>query len=306
MNRKKIWLTGARGFVGSALIEVLRDSGADMTFFTQYRNIKNDFQEKDCLIYLNYLDVLDIEEKINHFGLPDIFIHLGWGGMTDPESSIHIEENVQIGKNLIEIFFKRGLKKFIFIGSVNQYGSRKGCLSEDMEPQGRLTNYAKGKNEVEQFGLQTAEKANNIFISVRVFYVFGAGQRPGSLINDLFDARRNGMNVSLSSCEHYRDYIYVFDVAEGLRRICDIKKSTVINLGSGKVIQVKDFVINFWNELECDSSQLKFGVRTLRPGEPEQPKSYADLTRLVTLTQWQPKFSVQEGILKTIESLCHE
>ena len=104
MNRKKIWLTGARGFVGSALIEVLRDSGADMTFFTQYRNIKNDFQEKDCLIYLNYLDVLDIEEKINHFGLPDIFIHLGGGGMTDPESSIHIEENLFFLQDVVDLY----------------------------------------------------------------------------------------------------------------------------------------------------------------------------------------------------------
>jgi len=172
-----------------------------------------------------------------------------------------------------------------------------------MAPQGRLTNYAKAKGEVEKLGFQAAKIYNKTFISVRTFYVFGSGQRQGSLINDLFQAHLKGTSVNLSPCEHYRDYIHVSDVVEGLKRISAINQSTIVNLGSGKVVKLKDFVIDFWMKMGGDIAKLKFGTKSLLPGEPEQPKSYADLTHLKKLTQWQPQLTLEEGILKTIENL---
>lgn len=305
LSSHRIWLTGSRGFIGRALVRALRSAQADLTCFTQNVGKVNGFSDETLPVQLDYLDPEDIEDKVNRLGLPDIFIHLGWGDMTNPESPVHLKDNVQIGKNLIETLFKLGLKKFIFIGSVSQYGGRVGLLSEDMESQGRLTNYAKAKNEVERLGFQAAKKFGLIFISVRLFAIMGAGQRQGSLINDLFQAHLKGESVSLSPCEHYRDYIHLFDVAEGLIRICAIDQSTIVNLGSGKVVQLKDFVVDFWKKLGGDIDKLKFGMRTLHPGEPDYPKSYADLTRLIKLTQWQPELSLEEGIIKTIECLSN-
>ena len=302
----KIWLTGSRGFIGRPLVRALRSAPVDLTCFTQNAGEANALSGKTLPVHLDYLDPADIEDKMNRFGLPEVFIHLGWGEMTNPESFFHLKDNVQIGRNLIETLFKLGLKKFVFIGSMNQYGGRTGLLSEDMEPQGRLTNYAKGKNEVERLGFQAAKTYDKIFISVRPFYVFGVGQRQGSLINDLYQAHLKGTDVSLSPCEHYRDYIHVLDVAQGIGHICGIDQSTILNLGSGKVVQVKDFVVDFWKELGGDLKRLKFGARPLNPGEPDQPKSYADTTRLIRLTQWQPALSLEEGIIKTIEGLSDE
>jgi len=305
MGQKKIWLTGSRGFIGRPLVKAVRGSQADLTCLTQDAGKGNSASTED-IIHLNFRATAEIEDKVKFIGLPDILIHLGWGEMTSPESPLHLKDNVQIGKNLVETLFRLGLKKFIFIGSMNQYGSRTGLLSEDMEPQGRLTNYAKAKNEVEQLGFQAAQKYGKIFISVRTFYVFGAGQRQGSLINDLFQAHLKGTDVSLSPCEHYRDYIHVRDVVEGIQQVCAIEQSTIVNLGSGQVVKVKDFVVDFWKNLGGDTGKLKFGMRPLLPGEPEQPKSYADLGRLIRLTQWQPKRNLQEGIIITIEELSNE
>lgn len=301
----KIWLTGSRGFIGRPLVRAFRSAQVDLTGFTQNAEGANDSSGETMPVYLDYLDPTDIEDKVNRLGLPDVFIHMGWGEIAKPDSPFHFKEGVQSGKNLIETLFKLGVKKFIFIGTTSQYGGRIGLLSEDMEPQGRLTNYAQAKNEVEKLGFQAAKTYGKIFICVRLSYVFGAGQRQGSLINDLFQAHLKGTSVSLSPCEHYRDYVHVLDVVEGLRRICAVDQSIIVNLGSGKVVQVKDFVIDFWKELGGDSDKLKFGMRTLSPGEPDQPKSYVDLTRLIRLTQWQPELSLEEGIIKTIEDLSN-
>jgi len=195
------------------------------------------------------------------------------------------------------------LKTFLFVGSMNEYGGRVGSLSEDMEPQGRLTNYAKGKIEVAKFGFRSAREHGATFLHARTFYVYGQGQRQGSLINDLYAAYRDGTEVSLSPCEHYRDYIHVADVAEGLHLLKDLDKSATVNLGSGTAVKVRDFVMLLWNALGGDVTKLRFGARQLRQDEPEQPKSYADLRLLKSLTNWSPALSLEEGIQLTAKEL---
>jgi len=299
----KIWLTGSRGFIGRPFARALRDARVDLTCFTQNAKGDNSLPGGVAPIHMDYLNPADIKDKVDHLGLPDIFIHLGWGDVSRPELPYHLTQGVQSGKNLIETLFKLGLKKFIITGSISQYGGHTGVLSEDMEPGERLTNYAKAKSEVEKLGLQAAQTYGKTFICVRIPWAFGAGQRQGSLINDLYQSYLKGTDVSLSPCEHYRDYIHMIDVVEGLRRICAVDESTVINLGSGRFVQVKDFVIDFWKKLGGDRDRLKFGMRPLPSNEPDQPKSCFDLTRLTRLTQWQPALSLEEGIIKTIEDL---
>jgi len=172
-----------------------------------------------------------------------------------------------------------------------------------MEPEGLLTNYAKGKIKVAKFGFQCAKELDKVFIHVRPFYVYGHGQRSGSLINDVYDAYKDGRSPVLGPCEQYRDYIHVIDVAEGIVLSSKLNNSTTLNLGSGRFIQVKNFVSKFWDCLGGEKDKLKFGSRPMRSGEPEQPKSFADLTHLKELTGWTPERSLEDGIKLTIEKL---
>ena len=304
MKSKTIWLTGSRGFIGKHLVQALKETSFQIKCFTNSPLEETDKQngELDCF-FMNYLSETDIKRQVDLFGLPDIFLHMGWADMPKPESELHLSENVNAGKTLIETLFKLGLKKFLFIGSMNEYGGRIGLLSENMKPQGRLTNYAKGKIDVADFGFQNAKLYKKIFIHIRLFYVFGPGQRKGSLINELYIAGRQGVDVKLGPCEHYRDYIHVLDAVKGIYLASNVNKSTTINLGSGTFIRLKDFVILFWETLRADTERLKFGAYSMREGEPEQPRSYADLTHLKKLTNWLPSRSIEDGIKLTIEQL---
>lgn len=304
MKSKTIWLTGSRGFIGKHLVQVLKEARFQIKCFTNNPAAETETQnrEQDCF-FMDYLSETDIKRQVDLLGLPDIFIHLGWADMPKPESELHLSENVKAGKTLIDTLFKGGLKKFLFIGSMNEYGGRVGLLSENMEPQGRLTNYAKGKTKVAEFGFQSAKLYEKTFIHIRLFYVFGPGQRKGSLINELYQAYLQGTDAKLGPCEQYRDYIHVLDAAEGIYRISNVNESTTVNLGSGTFIKVKDFVILFWKLLGADMERLKFGACSMREGEPEQPRSYADLARLKKLTNWLPLRSIEDGIKITIEKL---
>ena len=62
----------------------------------------------------------------------------------------------------------------------------------------------------------------------------------------------------------------------------------------------------FWNNLGGANNMLKFGSKAMLKNEPDQPKSFADLTRLEKLTNWKPSYSLEEGIQSTIEVLYSE
>lgn len=297
MNDLKIWVSGSRGFIGNYLVHALKDSCSEL------RCVTNNKVYDDSLIYIDFSDEKHIKKIINSYGVPNVFIHLGWGAVYEPQLEIHRSSNVSDGKNLIKVLYDCGLKKFILLGSASEYGDREGALSENMEPEGMLTNYAKGKIEVSSYGFELAKRLNKIFIHIRLFYALGAGQHQKSLINQLYRSYLGKFTMNLSPCENYRDYVYISDVVKGIQLISVINESAIVNLGGGRAIQIKNFVKLFWKRLGGEPERLNFGAHS-RPGnEPGQPYCFSDQTNLKKLTNWTPSVSIEEGIIKTVDAL---
>ena len=294
-----IWLSGSRGFVGAYVKQSLISSGYHV------KCVSNTFSKdsQGLIVFIDFSKKKSIKDAILEHGVPSTFIHLGWGDVYDPHHESHLNENLQNGINLIDQLYESGLQRFILIGSSSEYGNQEGELKESLLPVGVLNNYIRGKRALANYGLKASSEINRIFIHVRLFYAYGAGQTHNSLINQLFKNSLDGTQMNLSPCQHYRDYIHVSDVAEGLNRITKVKNSGVINLGSGSVIQLKEFVKLFWKECKADPALLNFGSHDVSVLEQSQPRSYASLSNLNSLTNWKPKTNVKDGIRKTIEQL---
>ena len=292
---KTIWLSGSRGFVGSYVAKYLYSAGYDT------KCLSNSPTEDKKVIYADFSNKKHIRETIKLHGVPDTFIHLGWGNVYQPHNPEHLTTNLQNGINLIDEMFDRGVDRFIMIGSSSEYGDRVGALTEDLGPEGAVNNYVKAKIALAQYGLKAAERHKRKYIHVRLFYTYGAGQKHNSLINQLFQAYFDDMEMSLSPCEQYRDYIHVSEAAEGIIKITDVENSGIINLGSGTVIKLRDFVHLFWSELGANPQRLIFGAHDAPSSEQSQPRSFSDLNTLRNLTHWSPVLSIEEGIKKTIE-----
>ena len=121
---KKFFLTGSTGLLGLSLYKELKK-------FKILRVSNNKkYKLNKSIRYLPF----NSKEKINKFikkeGVPDYFIHSGWGKMDEPSSDYHIKENVKFSKNLIDSFFRNGLEKFIFIGTINEYGDNLELLKK--------------------------------------------------------------------------------------------------------------------------------------------------------------------------------
>ena len=303
-NPKVVWITGSSGFIGNHLACQLEQEGYKLVRISN-RYGHNNLSNKSIMqpIYMDYSSKEDIMEKIANNGIPDCFIHLGWGDMSQPMSLVHLESNVDNAKTLIKTLYCQGLARFVFVGSMNEYGARSGNLTGDLERIGRLTNYAKGKIEVSNYGFGMSKLYDKTFIHIRPFYVYGPGQRQGSLINELFEAHVANRDAILGPCQHYRDYIYVQDVVAGIIRLMKVNKSLTVNLGSGSFIKVMEYVKMFWKQLGGESNRLKFGSIPMSIDEPEQPKSWADLSLLVETIGWKPVCTMDYGIQHTITEL---
>lgn len=298
-RRQKIWLTGSHGFIGTHLVSELSNT-YDLTCLSHTRHENTSTDNKNIrTTYVNFQNHEEINNVIESLGLPDILIHAGWGDMTNPHSMMHLTDNVSQSKNIIQALYNAGLDKIVFLGSMNEYGNRFGSLYEDMGSTGEITNYAKGKIEVAKFGFEKAKEKNKKFIHIRLFYTYGPIQKEKTLIQDLYHGYKNNVNVSLSSCEQYRDYIHISDVVKGIKLLCKLDESTIVNLGSGKAIKLKEFVSLFWKILGGKPENLHFGEKPQRKEQPQQ-NCFANLDKLERLTGWKPTVSLEEGIKLTI------
>jgi nucleoside-diphosphate-sugar epimerase len=295
---KKVWITGSRGFIGSHVRDALRDSGYVV------KCLSNTASEDENVIYADFSDRNKLSQVIDEHGASDTLIHLGWGNTDNPHHENHIGSNVKEGMNLFEEMYDHGVQRIIFMGSSSEYGSHVGLLKEDFVSQEKdLNNYIEGKRVLGAYGLQSAKESNRIFLDVRLFYTYGAGQKANSLINQLFQCSLGNEIMQLSPCEIFRDYIHISDVVEGMKKIICVNQSGIVNLGSGQVIQLKEFVKLFWKELGASPDQLKFGAHDQPAYEQSQPKSFADVSKLKKLTNWSPTTSIKEGIRLTVQKM---
>jgi len=291
-----IWLSGSRGFVGQYVKERLIADGFEAKYVSYHGG--------DDIIEVDFSNKNSIKSAIEKHGVPETFIHLGWGNVYEPHHESHLKENLQDGKNIIDQMYESGVKRIIHIGSSSEYGDRIGALKEEnIEPTGDVNSYVKGKVTLAKYGLQKAEELRKIFIHARLYYTYGAGQQHDSLINQLYKNAVEGNEMQLSPCVHFRDYIFVEDAARGIIEMSNINQSGIINLGSGNVIQLKEFVKMFWDALDGDKKNLKFGSHDQPALEQNQPRSYADLTVLKAQIGWEPVTPMKEGIKLVVEHL---
>jgi nucleoside-diphosphate-sugar epimerase len=98
-----------------------------------------------------------------------------------------------------------------------------------------------------------------------------------------------------------RDFTYVEDVSDGLLRLGLVSGSSepVVNLATGRLTEVRDFVKTAAAILGIPVANLRFGAIPTRPGEMVHDP--VALERLERLLGWTPSVAIAEGIRKSLE-----
>lgn len=267
---QKVLVTGATGFIGNYVINELlkydveiiatssnEEKAKQQTWFENVKYIAFDLAQFDSLT--NYF---------LFFHQPDILIHLAWEGLPNYTSSFHTEINLPRHKLLLENLISNGLKDITVTGTCLEYGMQQGSLNEDL-PAHPSNEYSIAKNELRKFSEQLQTQFDFSFKWVRLFYMYGKGQNPNSLLSQLDKAIQNGDKVfNMSGGEQTRDYLPIEKVAENIVKIA-LQKNVdgIINCCSSIPITVKEFVAQHLKEVG-KTIQLNLGYYPYTNYEP--------------------------------------
>jgi len=245
---KKVLVTGATGFIGNYVIAELLKHDCAVIATSSNQSAAKEKSWFDKVQYISF-NLKEFDNTVNYqqyFNNPDAVIHLAWEGLPNYKAAFHTEENLPrhfaFMKNLVE----NGQKDITITGTCFEYGMQEGCLTETMETKPANT-YAIAKDDLRKQLQQLLEQNNFLLKWVRLFYMYGAGQNPNSLLSQLDRALENGDTVfNMSGGEQVRDYLPVEEVAANIVAIALQQHVTgIINCCSGKGIEVKDFVQNY-------------------------------------------------------------
>jgi nucleoside-diphosphate-sugar epimerase len=189
----------------------------------------------------------------------------------------------------------------VHAGSAAEYGAATGPISETTPPE-PTSLYGRTKLA----GTDAVGRATGAGtvrgIPVRLFTVYGPGERSGRLLPALIAAARTGRDLPLTAGEQRRDFTYVEDVAEGLLRLGLVAGPVPgpVHLATGRLESVRRFAERAATVLGLPPARLRFGAL---PGRPdEMAHGTVSIERLRGLCGWAPATTIEEGVRRTLQS----
>ncbi len=249
VNEMKVLVTGATGFIGNYVVEELLKNKFDVIATSILPEKEMHFSWLKKVDYIQADLNKKREDWVSFFGKPDLLIHLAWEGLPNYKELFHLERNLPNNRIFLKSLIGDGLKKFVIIGTCLEYGMQSGELREDLETMPD-NSYALAKDNLRKY-LEELQKTIAFDLKwIRLFYLYGKGQRPDSILSQLEAALERKEKVfNMSGGEQLRDYLPVEKVAEYIVKISmQDKVSGIINCCSGKPISIRKLVENYLAE----------------------------------------------------------
>lgn len=266
----KVLVTGASGFIGRHLIASLLKTSHSVVASSTSALKASKFEWFPNVRFIEYriTEAYDDRDLYAFFEEPDVLIHLAWDGLPDFKGIHHLEWNLPSHLNFIGNLINNGLTDLTVTGTCLEYGMVEGELNETMPPK-PVVNYAIAKDRLRQSIELLGSTVALDFKWVRLFYMYGEGQHPKSLIPQLEQALQKGdPEFNMSGGEQIRDYLPVSEVGKLLCRIgLQSEVTGIINCCSGKPISVKQFVETYLSS-KGSNIRLNLGVYPYPDYEP--------------------------------------
>jgi nucleoside-diphosphate-sugar epimerase len=249
----KILITGSTGFIGKYVINNIIDANYENITIVACTSNINSFidtfpPEKYNLIVKPY-DIYGNQNEINlydYFERPTKLIHLAWKGLPNYDKDFHITENLAKDFYFITNLIRNGLKDITVTGTCFEYGNIEGEMFENFTTN-PSSYYALAKDTLRNMLLLFQKQYDFDLKWLRLFYMYGLGQNPNSIISQLDKALNNGDKLfNMSGGEQIRDYLKVEEVANYIVRIATLNNiDDTINISSGLPVKLSDFISNY-------------------------------------------------------------
>ena len=305
---RDVLVLGASGFIGRWVARLLSQAGARLHLvardpaqgeeLSQAYGIRGEWLQADLADSHAASAVIELERPAVVFNL------VGYGvDRSERDEQLSHRMNRDLPATLAEALARwtddswPGVR-LVHAGSAFEYGRAGGDLAEGTPPE-PCTLYGESKLAGTNRLSETCQETGLRGLTARLFTVYGVGEHAGRLLPSLFEAAQSDSVLELTAGLQRRDFTYVEDVAEGLLRLgCSgAQPGAVVNLATGRLMTVREFVQAAARQLGLPDEQLGFGRRPTGADEMEHAPVNTALLRW--LTAWRPQTSVEEGVRKT-------
>jgi nucleoside-diphosphate-sugar epimerase len=236
----QVIVSGATGFVGQHLVPLLLSKNYEVIAIARDEGKAKEFDWYPRVKFV----ATDIHEntKAIEFKRGASLIHLAWPGLPNYKSLFHFEENLPKSYQFIESLARGGVNHILVTGTCFEYGMQNGPLDQNTPPK-PSNPYALAKDTLRQYLDYLKQEKPFKLKWARLFYMYGKGQNPKSIIAQLDSAIDAGDEIfNMSGGEQLRDYLPIQIIAEKLLAIFENDSEGTFNVCSGKPISIRKLV----------------------------------------------------------------
>ncbi len=310
LKGKTVLVTGADGFIGSHLIEMLVKEGAKVKALSQYNsfNYWGWLEQVDCLDQIEVLsgDVRD-PHYCNHItkGV-DVVFHLA-ALIAIPYSYVaptsYVDTNVTGTLNICQAAKDNGCEKVIHTSTSEVYGTALYVPIDEKHPLQPQSPYSASKIGADNMAMSFYNAFDLPLTIARPFNTYGPRQSARAVIPTIISQIADGKKeIQVGDLSPTRDFNYVEDTCRGFIAIANSDKSVgeVINIGSNFEISIQDTFELIKKTMNSDVNFVIDPAR-IRPGKSEVQRLWCNNSKINSLTGFVPEVSIEQGIKQTVD-----
>ena len=310
----KVLVTGAGGFIGSHLTELLVEEGYDVRAFVHYNSFNTwgwlDTlpEEKKAAIDVFPGDIRDPNGVKNAMRGCDAVFHLA-ALIAIPFSyhspDTYVDTNIKGTLNILQAARDLNVSRVLVTSTSEVYGTAQYVPIDEKHPYQGQSPYSATKIGADRLA-ESFYRSFDLPVSiVRPFNTFGPRQSARAVIPTIITQLLSGKEeIKLGSLTPTRDFNYVKDTANGFYQIYRSDKTIgrEINIATQKEISIGDLASELIRQIN-PNAKIICDEQRLRPEKSEVNRLLGCNEKIHRLTEWQQKYTFEQGIAETIEFL---
>jgi NAD dependent epimerase/dehydratase len=308
-KNKNILVTGADGFIGSHLVELLCLKGANVHALVQYNSFNSWgwLENLDCLSSINIKagDIRDSNYCDELTSDIDIVFHLA-SLIGIPYSysapSSYFDTNVKGTLNICQAALNNKVIKIVHTSTSEVYGTAQYVPIDESHPLQAQSPYSASKIAADAIAISFFNSFDLPVTIARPFNTYGPRQSERAVIPSIITQILHGAKrIKLGDVSPTRDFNYVTDTCEGLLALAESKKTTgeVVNIGSNYEISIKN-LLDLIKDIIGSDVELIVDNERMRPKKSEVLRLWCDNSKIKQLTGFSPSTDLEIGLEKTI------
>lgn len=309
-HAERVMVTGAGGFIGSHVVQMLCERGAHVVAFVHYHSAgRRGFLDQLPSRYLNNIEIVQSDLRDAHAVLravqgSDVVLHLG-ALIAIPYSYRNpmdvVMTNVLGTLHVAQACLYANVKRLVHTSTSEVYGTAKYVPMDESHPLQGQSPYSASKigadKIVESFMCSFGLPA----VTIRPFNAYGPRQSMRAVIPTIINQALHQPEIRLGSLSPMRDFTFVEDTARAFllaAQTADIEGS-VINTGSGYEISVGQLAKKIRTMIGRDIPIVTKENRQ-RPEKSEVNRLFSDSSQAKRTLRWEPVVTLDDGLQRTI------